>query len=125
MCSCLSNCLSELSLAGGDQFLWRFKTAPGAGAGLKFGSELFAGTCAGLKTAGACAGLNADGMCAGLKLPKFLARSSAALARLSRDDPNGEEEDDVGGIFINPGSMRGFVFKGGIISPGTVACDEI
>eukprot|EP00092_Neocalanus_flemingeri_P080425 GFUD01100301.1.p2 GENE.GFUD01100301.1~~GFUD01100301.1.p2 ORF type:complete len:126 (+),score=22.80 GFUD01100301.1:65-442(+) len=125
MCSCLRNGDSELPVVGGDQFLGRFDTATGTVVGVQLVGVYFAGTCAKLKTAGTCAGLKADGMCAGLKLPKFLARSSAALARLSRDDPNGEDESVVGAIFINPGSMSGFVFKGAIISPATFAWDDM
>jgi len=119
MCSCLSKGASELSLVEGWPGLWLDADEGGIRAGVKA-----VGTWAGLKTAGIWAGLNPAGICAGLKLPKFLALSSAARARLSKDDPNGDDGAAVVGIFIKPGSMRGFVFKGGIIRPGRIAFEE-
>ena len=99
MCSCLSKGDIELSLIGGGMFLGTD------------GRE--AGTWAGLKPAGPWTGL---------KFPKFLARSSAALARLSSDAPKGEDGGPTdGGIFIKPGSMSGFEFIGGIIIPDPIA----
>ena len=48
---------------------------------------------------------------------KCLVCSVAAFTRLSKDNP---KDEDVSGIFINPGSIRGFVLKSG---DGTPACD--
>ena len=126
MCSCLSRGAS--SLVEGWPGLWLDAGEGGIGAGVK-PAGTWAGlkpaeTLAGLKPAGRCAGLKPACIWAGLKLPKFLALSSAALARLSRDDPKGEDGADVVGIFIKPGSISGLVFMGGIIRPGRIALEE-
>ena len=63
------------------------------------------------------AGIGAAGTFTWLMLLKCLVCSLAAFAKLSKDDP---KDEDVRGIFINPGRIRGFVLKSG---DGIPACD--